>query len=84
VNRRGVPDDGVFGAEIAMGEDVAEAGNRSPRYFRELPCDFLWQVFDSFPDDFQVADHCINRAAVVDERVVFETLNVGIDGKGGF
>ena len=84
MNRRGVPDDGIFGPEIAMGQDVAEAGNGAPGDVRRLPCHFLRKMFHCFSDDFEVADYCVNRAPVADECLIVETLDVGLNGEGGF
>ena len=81
---RGVPDDGILGSEIAMGQDVPEAGNCTPGDIRELPRHFLGKIFHGFSGDFEIANHRVNRAPIADECFIGETLNVGFNGERCF
>jgi len=55
-----VPNDGVVGVEMGVGQDIPEARDRPPGHLRRLGRQFSRQLLDGFPDDFKAPSNRID------------------------
>ena len=77
-----IPDDGILGSKVAVGEDVSKAGEGTPRNFRKRVGEGGWKVFYGLSNDLEVSCYGIHRAAVRNERIVIEAADISCNGRG--
>jgi len=58
-----IPDDGILGSKVAVGEDVAKAGDGTPRNFRQRGGEVGGKVFYGLSNDLEVSCYGINPFA---------------------
>lgn len=81
--RRAIPNDGIIGVKIGVGEDVAESSDGSPRNLWSLDGQLSRQLLDRLPDDFETARDSVDAQLVRAEELEVQAGDVGLDRLAG-
>jgi hypothetical protein len=68
-----VPDNGILGAEISVGEDITKSCYGAPRYFWMRCQKLLRQIFNGLSNDFQISGYGIDGATVFGKGYIIKS-----------